>query len=136
MNFLKKAFASKEVKAALGIIEEAAYRFQTETFAFEQVRMKMERWLLANQNAFVRLIRESGGRTPREWVYSQIGNVAGDLLESGEYHVYRGALKPMGRDLLKMFDAAHDELLQIKAADESYVIEQKAVIRKNIQSAG
>lgn len=136
MNFLKKAFAPKEVKAALGTIEEAAYRFQAEAFAFQLVRTKMEGWLLDNQSRFVRLICESGGRSTREWVYSQIGNVAGDLLESGEYHVWRGALNPTGNELLLMFDASQDELLQMKAVDERYVIEQKAIIRKNIQEAG
>ena len=42
----------------------------------------------------IRLIREQKpGGTPREWVYIQIGNVAGDMLESGQYHIYRGVLK-------------------------------------------
>lgn len=136
MNFLKKAFAPKEVKAALWALDEAAYRFQTE--AFQMVRNVIERSLLANPNAFVRLIHKSGGRTPREWVYSQIGNIAGDLLESGQYHIYRGVLNPMGpgNDLLKMFDATYDELLQMKAVDENYATEQKAAIRRNIQGVG
>ena len=136
MNFLKKAFAPKEVKAALGALDEAAYRFQTE--AFQMVRNVIERYLLANPDALVRVIQESGGRTPREWVYSQIGNVAGDMLESGQYHIYRGALNPMGpgEDLLKMFDATYDELVQMKAIDSDYANEQKAALRKNIQGMG
>jgi len=136
INFLKKAFAPKEVKAALGALDEASYRFQTE--AFHMVRNLIERSLLANPNAFVRLIHESGGRTPREWVYSQIGNIAGNLLESGQYHIYRGVLNPMGpgNDLLKMFDATYDELLQMKAVDENYATEQKAATRRNIQGVG
>jgi len=83
MNFLKKAFAPKEVKAALGAPDEAAYRFQTE--AFQMVRRVIEKSVLANPDALVHVIRESGGRTPREWVYSEIGNIAGDMLESGQY---------------------------------------------------
>jgi len=136
MNFLKKAFPSKEVKAALGALDEAANRFQTE--AFRIVRNVIERSLQANPNAFVHLIHESGGRTPREWVYSQIGNIAGELLESGQYHIYRGVLNPIGpgNDLLKMFDATYDELLQMKAVDPAYANRQKEALRKNIQDVG
>ncbi len=136
MNFLKKAFAPKEVKAALGALDEAAYRFQTE--AFQMVRNVIEKSILSNPDALVRVIKESGGRTPREWVYSQIGNVAGDMLESGQYHIYKGVLNPMGpgEDLLKMFDATYDELLQMKAIEPDYASEQKAALRKNIQGVG
>lgn len=136
MKFFGKVFAPKEVKAALGALDEAEYRFQTE--AFKMVRHVIEKSIFANPDALVRVIRESSGRAPREWVYSQIGNVAGDMLESGQYHIYRGVLNPMGpgEDLLKMFDAAYDELLQMKAVDADYANEQKAALRRNIQGVG
>lgn len=136
MNFIKRAFVPKEVKAALAALDEAAYRFQTE--AFQMVRGVIEKSLLANPDAFIRIIKESEGRTPREWVYSQIGNVAGDMLESGQYHIYKGVLNPMGlgKDLLKMFDDTYDELLQMKAIDSNYAEKQKAALRANIQSVG
>jgi len=136
MRFLKRAFAPKEVKAALGALDEAGYRFQTE--AFQMVRNVIEKSLLSNPDALVQVIKQSGGRTPREWVYSQIGNIAGDMLESGQYHIYRGVLNPMGpgEDLLKMFDETYDELLQMKAIDSDFAQEQKADLRKNIQDVG
>ncbi len=136
MNFLKKAFAPKEVKAAFGALDEAAYKFQTD--AFQMVRKVIERNLLANPDALVGVVRESGGRTPREWIYSQIGNIAGDMLESGQYHIYRGVLSPMGpgADLLKMFEATYDELVQMKAIDVDYANGQKATLRKNIAGVG
>ena len=135
MKFLKKAFAPHEVKAALSALDEAAQRFQTE--AFEMVRNVIESALLARTDALVSVIRENG-RTPRDWVYSQIGNVAGDMLESGQYHVYRGVLNPLGpaEDLLKMFDATYDELLKMKAIDVNYANDQKAALRRNIQGVG
>ena len=136
MNFLKKAFAPKEVKAALGALDEAAYKFQTE--AFQMVRDLIERALLDNSDAFVRVIQKSGGSTPREWVYSQIGNIAGNMLESGQYHIYRGVLNPMGpgEDLLNMFDSTYDELLQMKATELDYANKQKETLRENIQGVG
>jgi len=41
-----------------------------------------------------------------------------------------------GEDLLKMFDATYDELVQMKAIDSDYANEQKAALRKNIQEMG
>jgi len=136
MNFLKKVFAPNEVKAALGALDEAAYRFQTE--AFQMIRRVIEKSVLTNPNEMVRAIRESAGRTPREWVYSQIGNIAGDMLESGQYHIYRGVLNPMGpgEDLLKMFDATYDELVHMKAIDSDYANKQKAALIKNMKDVG
>jgi hypothetical protein len=135
MNFLKKAFAPKEVKAALGALDETAYRFQTEAFLI--VRNIIEKYLLSYPDALDHIIRENGGRTPREWVYSQIGNIAGDMLESGQYHVYRGVLNVgIGEDLLNMFDATYDELVQMKAIDPDYASKQKATLRRNIQQVG
>jgi hypothetical protein len=132
----EQAFAPQELKAALGALDEAEHRFQTE--AFKMVRHVIEKSVVANPDALVRIIRESGGRGPREWVYSQIGNIVGDMLESGQYHIYRGVLNPMGpgKDLLKLFDAAYDELLQMKAVDADYANEQKAALRRNIQGVG
>jgi hypothetical protein len=69
MKFLKKAFAPKEVRAALGILDEAECRFDRDGLfdsdAFKLVRKFIEKALLAKPNDFVRLIQESG-RTPRE----------------------------------------------------------------------
>ena len=80
MNFVRRALAPREVKAALGVLDEAECRFQNE--AFQMIKKMIEKALLKRPADFLRVIQESGGRTPREWVYSEIGNVAGDLLET------------------------------------------------------
>lgn len=97
LDWVKKVIAPKEIKAAFAALEEADYKFQTEKWTFQIVRREIENILLKNPDALVRVIRKSGGRTPREWVYSQIGNIAGDMLESGNHHVYRGVLNPKHR---------------------------------------
>jgi hypothetical protein len=129
-------FASQILKEAQDTLDEAANRFQTE--AFRMVGQVIEKAVAAKPDALVRVIKENPGRGPREWIYSQIGNIAGDMLESGHYHIYRGVLNPMGpgEDLLKMFDATFDELILIKAIDVDYANEQKAVIRMKIKSMG
>jgi hypothetical protein len=136
LDWLKKALASKEVKAAFAALEEAAYKFQNEKWTFQIIRKGIEKNLLLNPNVMVRQIQQSGGRTPREWVYSQIGNIAGDMLETGTHHVYRGILNETGNDLLKMFDATYDELVQMKAADLEYATKQKQTLRSSIREVG
>jgi hypothetical protein len=136
MSFIQKAFAPKEVKAALGALDEAAYKYQNR--AFQLIRPLIEQMLLTKPDEFILAIKESGGRTPREWVFAQIGNIAGDLLESGQYHIYRGVLNPMGpgKDLLTMFDETHDDLVQMKAIDPEYADKQKQVLRRNLEKMG
>jgi hypothetical protein len=67
-----------------------------------------------------------------------IANTSGDMAESGQYHIYRGVLNPMGpgEDLLKIFDSAMDELVKLGDMDEKNAQEQKEAIRKNIQGVG
>jgi hypothetical protein len=136
MNLFGKMFASVEVKAALGAVDEIAYRYQT--VASKMVVQAIKSKLTAAPDEFTHLIRESGRGTPREWVLAQVGNVAADHLESGQHHIYRGVLNPNGpgMDLLKMFDETTDELAATKAIDADYAERQKATVRKNIGQAG
>lgn len=134
MKFLKKIFAQKEVKAALGILDEASYKFDNE--AFRIVRKPIEKTILAKSHKFVNVIQN--GVSPREWTYTAIAEVAGDLLGSGSYHIYRGVLNPLGpgNDLLKLFNAAIDELTKIGALDIKEAKAAKNAIRDNIKSVG
>ncbi|HLN29958.1 MAG TPA: hypothetical protein VK395_19610 [Gemmataceae bacterium] len=134
MNFLKKVFASAEVKAALGVLDEAAHRYQH--LQFQMIKEVIERFLLTRSADFIRVLNESGGRSPREWVYSQIWNMAGDMLESGRYHIYRGILDPMGENLLRIFDGATEQLIQMKAVDPEYAKEQKEILSTCIARMG
>ena len=109
INFIKKIFASKETKAALGVLDEASYLFDSE--AFQLLRSHVEKMILSHNKEFVDFIRK--GMSPREWVYTAIANTSRDLVESGEYHIYRGLLNDMGHgyDLLKIFDGGHCHLI-------------------------
>ena len=134
MKFIKKLLAPKEVKAALGVLDEASYTF--DSVGFQLVREHIEKIILSQLDKSVDVIQK--GMTPRQWVYITIANIAGDLVESGNYHIYRGVLNPLGsgNDLLKLFDAAIDQLTQIGALDAKDAKKQKATIRDNIKSVG
>jgi len=80
MKFLKKILAPKEVRAALGILDEATYTF--DNAAFQLVRNYVEKILLAKPDEFVSVVQN--GMSPRQWIYTTIANIAGDLVENGK----------------------------------------------------
>ena len=134
MIILKKLFAPKEIRGVLGVLDEAECRFDCP--AFKMIRNIIEKAVLANSNGVAKKIRD--GLSPRQSAYSMIANIAGDHVESGQYHIYRGVLNPMGigEDLLKIFDAAVDEMVTISAVDKEYAEKQKKGIRENIKTVG
>jgi len=138
----------KEVQEALDTLDEACEKLRHPPHdghalpclydeAFQMVREFIECMVLANEERFARAIAQEGV-TVRQWVYGAIAKRAGDLVESGEFHFYRGALDPMrpGEDLLRLFDAASDELVKMGLVDSEFAEEQKAAIRNNIRTAG
>ena len=132
MKFLKKILASKEVKAALGVLDEA--ELSLDSGEWQLVRGRIENIILARPTDFTRVIQK--GADPRVWVYSAIANFAGDCAESGEYHIYRGVLGPSGKTFLRIFRAAVDELTRLGNMDAEFAAKQKTAIWKNIETAG
>ena len=133
MNILKKLFASKEVKAGLGVLDEADYKFNC--LAFGLVKREVEGAILQNPNKFTSAINNKG-ISPRQYVYGMIANCSGDFLESGRYHLYRGILTPTGENLLDIFNLALDELLQIGAISLDEAKKQREGIQASIKNVG
>ena len=131
---IKKSFSKKEVKEAIGILEEASQKFGSG--GFDLVKEYVEKSILSDIEQFIDVVRK--GRSVRKYVYSMIANVSGDMVESGHYHIYRGVLNPMGpgEDLLKIFDSAMDELVELGDTDTKNAEEQKEAVRKNMQNMG
>ena len=145
--FLKKFFLPKEVKISLDILNEAEYGFCNRDYqstrdhiernrVFQLVRGHIEKILFAHSNEFSEKIRQ--GVSPRHWVYRTIANVSGDLVESGNYHIYRGVLNPMepGEELVELFDMAVDKLAEMKVLDPEQAKKEKDALRENIKSVG
>lgn len=131
---IKKSFSKKEVKEALGILDEASQKFGSG--GFDLVRGYVEKSILSDTEQFMDIVGK--GRSVRKYVYSMIANTSGDMVESGQYHIYRGILNPMGpgEDLLKIFDSAMDELVRLGDTDKENAEEQKKAVRKNMQNMG
>jgi hypothetical protein len=130
-----KILARKEVQAALGILEEADPH-RLDGGAFRIIREEIEGLILSHRAEFVAFVQK--GNSIRAWVYTNIANTAGDFLESGQYHVYRGVLNSIGpgEDLLRLFDAAVDELVHMGCLDGESAEMQKDALRENIKSVG
>ena len=137
-KIFQKIFGSNEVKAILGILDEANHKFNSKTFE-EVVRPKIEKSIISNPQKVKQVIKKI---PPREWTYGIIANISGDLLESGKYHIYRGVLASdfdgtgHGKDLLKIFDKATDELVKIGNITNEFAEKQKSQLRENIKDVG
>ena len=135
MKILKKLFASKEVKAALGILDELDYAFDSP--AFQLVREVVETAILEQPEKFINIIKEQG-ITPRQKVYSMMEHVAGDYLEGGslDFFVYRGLLNPYGKELLRVYDLIIDRMKEIDCINDEEAEKQKNDLRDRIKEVG
>ena len=117
-------------------LQNASSRYNNS--GFKIVCKIIETTLNDKPKKIIEMIRSSNERTSLEWLYSTIGNISGDLIESGEYHVYRGALDITGNELLSIFDDSYDQLLNMKTKDIDieYATKQKSTLRKNIKKIG
>ncbi|MDO9508023.1 MAG: hypothetical protein Q7I97_01550 [Thermovirgaceae bacterium] len=104
IGFFKKMFASPEIKACYGALDEAEWRFSKPFHreAFEIIKKQIEKIILSEPGYMAKEINEDENLTPRFPIYSFIGCTSRQLLGSGQYHVYRNALNGIGEDLLKL----------------------------------
>jgi len=130
---IKKSFTPKKVKEALAILDEAGKTIGGSSFSL--IRGPIEKYLLAHPAEFIEVAKKTSFH---QWIYSAIANTAGDLVESGQYHIYRGVLNPMGpgNGLLNIFDKAIDELSKMGALEAEKAKQEKEAVRENIKNVG
>jgi len=134
MKWLKKLFVPEEVNTVLEILD--GEKTQYNCSAFDMLYSTIKNIVISNSNTVLKQIKE--GISPEQFTYSAIANLAGDLLESGKYHIYRGVLNPIGigKDLLEIFDTSVDKMILIGVVNKDYADEQKRGIRDNIKNVG
>ncbi len=133
---LSKIFGQNPAKKTfLDVLNEAESKFQNNHFHL--VKIRVERKVKGFKNKEVEEYIESG-QSVKSWIYSEICNVSGNLVESGDFHYYRGALSSVsgGVNLLKIFDLSTDELARLGFIDEQFAEQQKKNIRDNIKRVG
>lgn len=140
MKFFRRTNTQEKVKVkeAILALDEAELKYRDHSEGFKILRDKLEKDIRSNPEALVRVLEEVEGRTAREFVYSWLGNFAGNFLESGDYHVWRGVLMPGTPcdDFLAIFDSTLDELVHMKSIDSKFAEKQKRQLRANIKSNG
>ncbi len=124
--------APREVRAILDVLDEGESRFRCTAFRVVRNIIEQAVW----DNLFTVIDRINTGLSVHWAVYSMLANTAGDLLESGHYHIWRGELNPMGNDLLQLFDAAVDEGVRLGAIDKDQAQTQKSALRMSIAEVG
>ena len=130
---IKRSVASNEVREAIDMLVEASHIYGSE---FDLIKEQIEEIILVDTKKFIDAIQS--GRSVRKYIYSTIANISGDMVESGNYHIYRGVLNPHGpgEKLLEIFDAAMDELVNLGDTDFESSRREKEAIRENIKAVG
>jgi len=103
--------------------------------AYPNVAGEAKQLLLARRDGFAQHLRD-GNATARLTALVLFRKVAGDLVTSGHYHIYRGLLSTIGEGLLGIFDYAEDELVKVGHTDAEAAAKDKAGVRQNIKEMG
>jgi len=75
---------------------------------------------------------------PRAYTLALLGKLTGDLLETGEYHLTRGMINPMGpgNDLLRIHCKVMRQIVEEGYLTEQAAEEEIAMLKENIRSIG
>lgn len=131
---IKRVFPPKEIKDVLDTLNEIEAEFDNS--GFQLVKRHIKNAIRITPDAVIDGIKQL--KSSREWVYSWVVNIAGDLVESGQYHLYRGIINPMGpgNELLKIYNKAIDKLVEMKVLDSERAEKEKSALQENIKSVG
>ena len=87
------------------------------------------------RRALIELIKDERN-TPRDVILSLVVQESKSLLETGQYHIWRGALNDDGFAIKASFDIALDELVKSGVIDDAGAKNQRAEVAKAIASVG
>jgi hypothetical protein len=109
---------------------------QFDETAFRLVSERVNSVIMLDAKQFAEMIES--GRSLEHWLWGAIANSAGELVESGQFHLSRGVLYPLGpgEELVRIFDIASEALGSLGIAKPEYTQRQKEALRKNIATVG
>jgi len=122
---------SKEV--LLLALDEAEKELINDSFSL--IRIHFEKAIKKDADKILNWIQEYNSN-PLSWIYSKTSNISGNMVESGEYHIYRGALNENGQQLQRLFDDSTDKLYELGEIEKDYANNQKGNIREYIKGIG
>ena len=133
-TLISKLFQRKSIKKLKLTLDDFEKEFDNPSFKI--VREIIENTALKSSKEFDNFINTN--ENLESWVIGHITNISGDLIESGQYHIYRGVLSQFGpgEDLLRLFDQSIDFNLKLGLIENEFAVEQKKQIRLNIKMVG
>ena len=139
MLFLKRLFAEKEIKAALGVVDECDLIFSSDDLfgdSFRIIKEELVPYLYKNSHILKDYIKN--GHSVRGCVYNAIATIAQDHVTSGKYHMYRGVLSSMGPGptLRKISEKAIELLVKEGSITQENSEQWKADIQEQISKVG
>ncbi len=134
MSIISKLLLSKEIKAIDQILGEVGNKFNQE--AFSSIKSVIHEAISAEPTQFKNAIRES--KSLNQYVYTIITNIAGNEVESGRHHLYRGVLNPLGlgKEYLHIYKSCLNELVNLNAVNKNQAEEELNALLENIKTVG
>lgn len=116
------------------ILDDFETKFSPELFT--SLREQIEADALRDKEQIIKDVQ--AGIDVRQIICATIANVAGDELESGRHHMYRGTFNPMkqGDYYYRLYLYAIEKLVSIGYLTDQKAAEEKNAMRKIIQGIG
>lgn len=143
LEFYTSRFLPKEVADCLAALEHVRPLFSkvmpTNSVMLDAdlvlSRVKSAVTSSAWRKALIELVK-SERNAPRDVILSLVVQESKSLLETGQYHIWRGALNDDGFAIKASFDIALDELVKSGVIDDAGAKKQRAEVAKAIASVG
>lgn len=143
LEFYTSRFLPKEVTDCLAALEQVRPLF-SKVMPVNSVMLDADLVLSHVKSAvtssiwrktLIELIKDKRN-APREVILSLVVQESKSLLETGQYHIWRGALNDDGFAIKASFDIALDELVKSGAIDDAGAKERRAEVANEIASVG
>jgi hypothetical protein len=143
LEFYTSRFRPKEISDCLAALEQVRPLFSKVRPA-DSVLLNADLVLTRVESAVVSLawrkklieLTKSERNVPRDVILSLVVQESKSLLETGQYHIWRGALNEEGFGIKATFDIALDELVKSGAIDDAGAKKQRAEVANAIASVG
>ena len=139
MAIFSGLFLPSEAKELLTILGDIHHEWTTAcpaNMGMGTVAPELESLINRDSKEISKTIREfkQMNGNPKIWVLSHLGNIAGDLLQSGKYELYPGVLNPLGPalSLIELYCWSYDELVVLGAADAVFAKSQRVGLLQSI----
>lgn len=143
MNKLTALFYSNEIKELLGELDLLWKKYDSKEFNTSNtvscvgiLKPPITKQVDRDKKQIKNVIKS--GTSAKVIALTLVANLAGDLAESGQYHLYRGVLNPLagGVALKKVYIDIIDQLIDMSEITKETGERNKKQVFENIQTVG